>query len=89
MIIYFEFKNLDCHLKMLYLINCMNVLTLVDLDVSEFDKAPCTVCQAAGGARKTELSVSDQTDTGTLLQVQAWLYLQLLFCKLPALKTVI
>lgn len=47
----------------------MNVFNLVDLDVSEFDKAPCTVCQAASGAGKTELSVSDQTDTGTLLQV--------------------
>lgn len=50
--------------------NDVNVLTVVDLDVSEFGKASYSIRQAADGARKTELPVSDQEDTGTLLQVQ-------------------
>lgn len=48
----------------------VNVLTVVDLDVSEFGKASRSVRQAADRARKTELPVSDQEDAGTLLQVQ-------------------
>lgn len=69
---------------MLYKLHCMYALTVVDLDVSEFDKAPCTVCQVAGGARKTELSVSDQKDTGTLLQVQTRFSPKILLCVVPA-----
>ncbi len=38
--------------------------------MSEFGKTSSSVREAADGARETELPVSDQEDTGALLQVK-------------------